>query len=238
MANLSDAFGILKVTAKDLETAKHIADIMFKAYEKTDYGMWKSSETEPYRVNGNTVETDFYGTGRWSFSNNIVWIREFNNYPKYNVLTQKEVDYLKKENFEIIYEYTDIELGCDLFCDGVSVIKHNSEEDLKQCSIITDRQGVDIDLYTVVTKLGYTINEALDYLGVYEIDELEDDKWTLERIADGICKFVSDDYNFKNMKFEDSINELFGNSEFLKDIYKHYLTENEKIKDAIRMYSR
>lgn len=123
MANLSSAFGTIRMEAENEETLANLVSFIKKSgeWQYGDYGL--VLEDELTQMKG-AVSGTFTGCGRWTFSNTLSYMME--NIKRYLSATDELVLALEKEDFTITIEYTDSESGCLVLYQEEDVIIHKA----------------------------------------------------------------------------------------------------------------
>lgn len=147
MANLSDATGIINVTSE-----KNIDyELFWLALDATQQGGYYNFQIEKSTLDTDTVP--FYGTGRWTFSNNLKSFADWASNSKiYTEAKNKQYkDYLESIPFELHFQFSDLETGCEVACRCEYTIRHMAKTPLAEClTIETSYEGYDFNCYDLV----------------------------------------------------------------------------------------
>lgn len=205
MANISSPFGTITIKT---DTPKTL-DVVLKMFKELEEGEYT---TELDCFNGNLkeyynspteLETGFFGNGRWDYLSNIerfiVWSEK--------CLSDEEKELLHNSVFEIVYEYTDQEAGCEYLASGAVLYMYDHGKE----TIVSD--GLDTYTYNWKNLIDLDVNEDLDHY-------IESERW-----------YVVDDLKEEAERFIEETDEN------LDDILSYYcLTSIDELKDKFSRF--
>lgn len=129
MANLSAAWGTIEIKGPE-EVIKSI----LKLFELSDAWEYNTSiDLESIeKPTDDTCTVNFYGTGRWCYENNIEFFFRWVN----DEITKEDRTLLEGSDFEIIFDFTDYEPGCEVFYEATEALRHKKSVKLDETEYI------------------------------------------------------------------------------------------------------
>lgn len=129
MENLSDAWGTIEIKGSE-----QIIKSILKLFELSDaWGYNTSIDLESIeKPTDDTCTVNFYGTGRWCYENNIEFFFRWVN----DEITKEDRTLLEGSDFEIIFDFTDYEPGCEVFYEATEALRHKKGVKLDETEYI------------------------------------------------------------------------------------------------------
>lgn len=132
MANVSEAYGTMTITAKDEETVVFIREAIFKTTSKWYYGT-HLSETDKAEGNDDGTCSQccyFYGDGRWEYHTNLEFMmRSLTDTMKASLARLEGTD------FTLLFEYVDVERGCQHLARETARFTHKANTPLVESKL-------------------------------------------------------------------------------------------------------
>lgn len=129
MANLSDAFGNIEIKGSE-----KVIESILRLFELSDAWEYNTSidleSTE--KPTDDTCTVNFFGTGRWCYENNIEFFFRWVN----DEITEEDRALLEDSDFEIIFDFTDYEPGCEVFYEATEALRHKKGVKLDETEYI------------------------------------------------------------------------------------------------------
>lgn len=181
MANISDAFGTIEIMANDVKVIYDLIYLMDNTLNNNGYYTAINEEVNNVKIddlNGDykhSAIVSFDACGRWSYQENIEkmfsWIKR-----SCSENDQLLLDNLEKQNFKMIFDYTDREPGCEIFGRYVNYIVHKSGDDLFQYTVYDgDYEEYDECIVNYCEYLGMDFIEAVEELSFkFDLDDPDD----------------------------------------------------------------
>ena len=194
MANISSADGTITVKFDSESCLQSLARV-FTIASDWEYGIFGIENVEDFnRDDEFTATSAFAAAGRWTFQENIChlfdWVEDS------LITVDKKV--LEDSNFEIKFEYTDYEPGCEVHYRATDYLIHEAGTPLTDTRFVSgDLEELGLDWGTRLEEGGesedglYSELACLDDDGVYEF--LTDEKEGLERYFNKSLKALLDD---------------------------------------------
>ena len=162
MANVSSAFGTVRVEAENFEQAKKITQIIHSI--TSGFGYYTHFNLDDISEVNGALECSFYGDGRWDFQNNIqnmgYWIENSSEDCKDRI---KE---LEKHDFKITFDYTDEEGGNPFIVQVVASIAHKKDTPLESMVYeLEEHEDFDYNVENLCNICGYDKDYALELCG-------------------------------------------------------------------------
>ena len=183
MANLSDAGGTMTINF-DSERCLESLVRVFNIASHWEYGIFTGEKIDDFgRLDEFTVTSNFAAVGRWSFQSSLQSLFED---VELNGLFEDDRKVLEGSDFEIKFDYTDYEPGCELFYEATDKLVHKAGTPLIE-TLFFNLEYSDIDmswgnrLRKEVEDEDYLVNEILwdmEPEDVYEF--LENERASLE----------------------------------------------------------
>ena len=131
MANLSDAFGNIEIKGSE-----KVIESILRLFELSDAWEYNTSidleSIEKPTDDDDTCTINFYGTGRWCYENNIEFFFRWVN----DEITKEDRTLLEGSDFEIIFDFTDYEPGCEVFYEATEALRHKKGVKLDETEYI------------------------------------------------------------------------------------------------------
>lgn len=129
MANLSDAFGNIEIKGSE-----KVIESILRLFELSDAWEYNTSiDLESIeKPTDDTCTVNFYGTGRWCYENNIEFFFRWVN----DEITKENRTLLEGSDFEIIFDFTDYEPGCEVFYEATEALRHKKSVKLDETEYI------------------------------------------------------------------------------------------------------
>lgn len=207
MANYSDAFGTVIVTSSDFETSKRLLSIFHSVQERFSFSTTYDLDNI-HQVGENAASCNFIAFGRWTFSTNLLF---FGKWLQENIEDEEDHEFLKSNDWKCLFEYTDREIGCEVFGVGSAVVRHGRNTPLTK-AWYTELEWNDLE---------ETYWNLFDILG-WTVQEIAEDRY-LESVLTGenpITMYIYDIYKF------------------VDDYADHYHLEKYAAKDSLRQQSK
>lgn len=128
MANVSDAIGVVTVSAKSEADVRFIAEKMFDTASKWHYPTFVDTENIALSVNDNdtvSMTCGFSGYGRWAYENNIDCMGQWLKH-EYHQLDLDDVAALEKMPFELGFDYVDYEPLSQSLVERTETLTHKA----------------------------------------------------------------------------------------------------------------
>ena len=235
MANLSSTNGNMKVVGF-VDNVPKIYEIIKKMMEVGYDEDFNTSFDDNISISKSGIlEAKFSGTGRNCFDENIeemfVWSK--NN----QSISKEEEDFLKSQNFQLIFDYCDYDPSNGFFETVTRGVHHDTDVPLeKTYSWKQYYRHVDLSLYNLMDKMGMSLEDALEDR-YFEIG-VEPDSEQIQMIL----KCIRDYYWYgKAGSLEESEQLLCNQSEVFKwhrDYIRQHtgisIRDNIRVRDAIK----
>lgn len=129
MANLSDAFGNIEIKGSE-----KVIESILRLFGLSDAWEYNTSiDLESIeKPTDDTCTVNFYGTGRWCYENNIEFFFRLVN----DEITKEDRTLLEGSDFEIIFDFTDYEPGCEVFYEATEALRHKKSVKLDETEYI------------------------------------------------------------------------------------------------------
>lgn len=197
MANISEAYGRIKITTDNKQDMELLNQTVFDAakswYYSTDFDYDpKGVKTE--KDGTCSFQTTFWGQGRWAYQSNVEcfpdWIDDYlHRQDKYRdkdltKFLRENMGNLENMNFKIELEYSDVEPGCQVLYTAHEELIHRAGTPLKSMEYITHREeDYEWNVENLMRIGGQEFETACEYVGVEPTDERYD--IVREKIAKG-----------------------------------------------------
>ena len=204
MANISNAFGKVQISAPSYEDAETLLKL-FHAYQ-SNYGNYSTFYSESWDrdpdAEGKIICT-FDAFGRWSFSINIECFGQWLSLD----VSNEHRKFIESIPWTVEYRYTDYEPGCEVLGQGWDKVVHQAGQSLKDVEYISgDWNDYPMTWYNIMDVMGFSIDELLEDRYVSEavlgcgdpIDEYVDD----------LLRFVQDWADHKKTNQKDAEKRL------------------------------
>lgn len=213
MANMSDATGILTITAVDAEMCKLLARRIDHEFgpQKSEYytnlamdEMGIPKDTEIVEYSNYAVAYQFTGCGRWTYENNISSMMPVLE------LSDSFCHFLNLD-WKMEFTYTDIEIGCGVFYEQTDVLRHQKHQTLSSVQVeTTESTTYNICPATLKDIADWDNQTIYDYLDF--IDRGQDYDW-LNEMINGCIEWYCRKYNINP---DQAVNLTFKEFPFLK----------------------
>lgn len=199
MANLSDAWGTIRVTCPN----GTLAHAFLTAYAK-EAGRWQFGTdicvdyvSEHMTGSGVQLEAEFFGTGRWAYMENIEWtFTVLTENIKPDDMDEALFDELKKSRLIVEYEFTDYEFGCEILYTALIRTTYNN-------GVVTEPETVKLDNHEF----------TLENFHTYVSTEFYGKQTVIEDIQNGEITYVKDFTRIINEKTMDELHEVLTNED-------------------------
>lgn len=146
MANISDAYGTINITA-DKGVVEKLAYLIKATQDGADYGTCIDYDTEndieTYKTDEGDYSFGFSGSGRWTYEMNIEYMYNWIKNSVYNddnkeYYERNDVDVVELRNifkdiensdWKIVFDYRDAEGGCKVLYERTCVLAHLAGSD-------------------------------------------------------------------------------------------------------------
>ncbi len=162
MANISDANGKIMIECDSKEVLLEL-ERCFEVAESWYYSTNLEDECEKQENTSTfkeSAEYEFYGTGRWSYQNNIEsffrWLTSHKETLNWKLLEDSD--------FVITFDYTDEECGERFIYKATDKLVHKADDKLPEgISFVTeDYQGYEYNIVNLVKVCGYDFWEEFE----------------------------------------------------------------------------
>lgn len=174
MANVSSADGTVTIEAQNEETVRKVfsAILPMASDEHWYYGIYTDQEAKTLTVKQDensrfSANVTFWGDGRWSMDNTL------DSYMKAveSVLKEKNPELLakiEKEDFELQFNYVDVEFGCCYLAEPEATITHKAGTPLGSSRFVANINKYDWTYDNIRDLTGSDNEYLIDTLGGIE----------------------------------------------------------------------
>lgn len=219
MANKTQVKGIVKVFAPTNKEAKQIIKTLNKIQQNWDY--WTKYDVKSAEEKANHIEVPFKAIGRWGYSENINFFSKYiqgdinNSRAKDDGVSRSEAKFLKKTEWNLVYEFYDWDIHNKTLCRQKAHIDHSISLPINESfNGVSRRDLIEPTYYECCRSFGLTFEDLMD-LGVidYKPEQINEDA------ANQIIELIKKTAKDKKIMKKDVIKMLFPR-ENVKDYYR------------------
>lgn len=209
MANKTQVKGIVKVFAPTNKDAKQIIKTLNKIQQNWDY--WTKYDVKHIEEKTNHIEVSFKAIGRWGYSENINFFSKYiqgdinNGRAKDDGVSRSEAKFLKKSEWNLVYEFYDWDIRNKTLCHQKAHIDHSMSLPIDESfNGVGRRDLIKPTYYECCRSFDLSFEDLID-LGVidYKANEIAED--AANQIIELIKKTVKD----RKIVKKDAIKMLF-----------------------------
>lgn len=108
-------------------------------------------------------EVLFGGNGRWTYEYSLEHLPESLEYIKKAGWHKEEIALLEDLEWEVMFDYYDVEHGNEFFYRGVTTVEHNRGDDIgKTNTVLVKDEDIPYDMFHYAATFAVTIEEVIE----------------------------------------------------------------------------